>query len=161
MAENENNPNELDELGKEMEDALKSIGQDIPVAPAPEQAIPTQAVAASSTPAGGSNDLLNALTGPGGGMSDKDKKTHNDLQFILDIPFEVTIEVGRAEMVVKDVVNLGQGSVIELDRLTGENLDVLINGRVIGQGEVVVVNDKFGLRLKKVITPQERIEQLR
>ena len=64
-------------------------------------------------------------------------------------------------MLVKDIINLGQGSVIELNKISGEYLDVLINGRVVAKGEVVVVNDKFGLRLKKIVTPLERIEQLR
>lgn len=159
MSDDQNKPKEeLDELGKEMEEALKNIGQDIPTeaASAPNVAAAAGAPAPQPEP----NVIASPKSG-GGGFSSNVPKNQEELNFILDIPFDVTVEVGKSEMVVKEIINLGQGSVIELDRLTGDYLDVIINGKVIGQGEVVVVNDKFGIRLKKVITPMERIEQLR
>lgn len=86
--------------------------------------------------------------------------THNDLEFILDIPVQLTVELGRAKIAIKNLLQLAQGSVVELDGLAGEPMDVLVNGCLIAQGEVVVVNDKFGIRLTDVISPAERIRKL-
>ncbi len=83
------------------------------------------------------------------------------LDFILDIPLKITVELGRSRMPVKDVLNLAQGSVIELAKFAGEPLEVLVNDKLIARGEVVVVNEKFGVRLTDIISPVERIEQLR
>lgn len=84
-----------------------------------------------------------------------------NLDFILDIPLEITVELGRTRMVIEDLLKLGQGSVIELTKLAGETLDVLANQRLIAKGEVVVVNEKFGVRLTEIISPRERIERLK
>lgn len=84
-----------------------------------------------------------------------------NLDFILDIPLKVNVELGRAKVVIKDLLQLAQGSVIELDKLAGEPLEVLVNGKVVARGEVVVVNEKFGIRLTDIISPVERIETLR
>lgn len=84
-----------------------------------------------------------------------------NLDFILDIPLRVSVELGRAKVVIKDLLQLGQGSVLELDKLAGEPLEVLINGKLIARGEVVVVNEKFGIRLTDIISPLERIESLK
>lgn len=84
----------------------------------------------------------------------------NDINFILDIPVQLTVELGRAKIPIKNLLQLAQGSVVELDGLAGEPMDVLINGCLIAQGEVVVVNDKFGIRLTDVISPAERIRKL-
>jgi len=86
--------------------------------------------------------------------------THNDIDFILDIPVQLTVELGRTKIAIKNLLQLAQGSVVELDGLAGEPMDVLVNGCLIAQGEVVVVNDKFGIRLTDVITPSERIRKL-
>lgn len=86
--------------------------------------------------------------------------THNDIEFILDIPVQLTVELGRAKIAIKNLLQLAQGSVVELDGLAGEPMDVLVNGCLIAQGEVVVVNDKFGIRLTDVISPAERIRKL-
>ncbi|MBS1186279.1 MAG: flagellar motor switch protein FliN [Burkholderiaceae bacterium] len=86
--------------------------------------------------------------------------THNDIDFILDIPVQLTVELGRAKIAIKNLLQLAQGSVVELDGLAGEPMDVLVNGCLIAQGEVVVVNDKFGIRLTDVISPAERIRKL-
>lgn len=93
--------------------------------------------------------------GTGSGMSG-----HNDLEMIMDIPVQLTVELGRTKMPIKNLLQLAQGSVVELSGLAGEPLDVLINGFLIAQGEVVVVNDKFGIRLTDIITPSERVRRL-
>ncbi|HHP7234062.1 MAG TPA: flagellar motor switch protein FliN [Desulfobacterales bacterium] len=82
------------------------------------------------------------------------------MDFILDIPLEITVELGRTRMVVNDLLRLGQGSVVELSKMAGETLDILANRRLIAKGEVVVVNDKYGVRLTEVISPVERLEKL-
>jgi flagellar motor switch protein FliN/FliY len=84
-----------------------------------------------------------------------------NLDFILDIPLKVTVELGRTSVLVRDLLQLGQGSVLELDKLAGEPLEILVNGKLIAKGEVVVVNEKFGIRLTDIISPIERIETLR
>ena len=86
--------------------------------------------------------------------------TPNDIDFILDIPVQLTVELGRNKIAIKNLLQLAQGSVVELDGLAGEPMDVLVNGCLIAQGEVVVVNDKFGIRLTDIITPSERIRKL-
>lgn len=89
------------------------------------------------------------------------KSSQRDLDFLLDIPLEITVELGRARMLIKDLLQLGQGSILELDKLAGEPLEILVNNRLVARGEVVIVNEKFGIRLTEVISPQERIKQLR
>lgn len=84
----------------------------------------------------------------------------NDLDMILDIPVQLTVELGRTKMPIKNLLQLAQGSVVELSGMAGEPLDVLINGFLIAQGEVVVVNDKLGIRLTDIITPSERLRRL-
>ena len=86
--------------------------------------------------------------------------TPNDIDFILDIPVQLTVELGRTKIAIKNLLQRAQGSVVELDGLAGEPMDVLVNGCLIAQGEVVVVNDKFGIRLTDIITPSERIRKL-
>ena len=86
--------------------------------------------------------------------------TPNDIDFILDIPVQLTVELGRTKIAIKNLLQLAQGSVVELDGLAGEPMDVLVNGCLIAQGEVVVVNDKFGIRLTDIVTPSERIRKL-
>lgn len=85
----------------------------------------------------------------------------NKLDSILDIPVTISMEVGRTNINIRNLLQLNQGSVVELDRLAGESLDVLVNGTLIAHGEVVVVNDKFGIRLTDVISQTERIKKLR
>lgn len=84
-----------------------------------------------------------------------------NLDFILDIPLKVTVELGRTSLLIKDLLQLGQGSILELDKLAGEPLEILINGKLVAKGEVVVVNEKFGIRLTDIISPIERIETLK
>lgn len=84
----------------------------------------------------------------------------NDINMILDIPVQLSVELGRTRIPIKHILQLAQGSVIELDALAGEPMDVLVNGYLIAQGEVVVVNDKFGIRLTDIVTPSERMRRL-
>jgi len=84
----------------------------------------------------------------------------NDLNMILDIPVQLTVELGRTRIPIKNILQLAQGSVVELETLAGEPMDVLVNGYLIAQGEVVVVNDKFGIRLTDIVTPSERMRRL-
>ena len=85
----------------------------------------------------------------------------NDIDLILDIPVNLTVELGRTRIPIRHILQLAQGSVIELDGLAGEPMDVLVNGCLIAQGEVVVVNDKFGIRLTDIVTPSERLRKLK
>lgn len=112
------------------------------------------AMAEQAEPVKSSPDFFQELSGttPNG-------KTH-DIDFILDIPVLLTVELGRTKITIKNLLQLAQGSVVELDGLAGEPMDVLVNGCLIAQGEVVVVNDKFGVRLTDIITPAERIRKL-
>ena len=87
-------------------------------------------------------------------------QTRNDIDLVLDIPVQLTVELGRTKLPIRNLLHLAQGSVVELDGLAGEPMDVLVNGCLIAQGEVVVVNEKFGIRLTDVITPSERIKRL-
>lgn len=95
--------------------------------------------------------------GSGAVTSGKDR----NLQMILDIPLRVTVELGRTKMPVSELLNLTQGSVIELSKLAGEPMEVYVNDKLIARGEAVVVNEKFGVRLTDIISPSERVEQLK
>lgn len=83
------------------------------------------------------------------------------LDLLLDVPLEVNVELGRTRMTIQDLLQLAPGSVIELDKVAGEPLDILVNGRLVARGEAVVVNDKFGVRITDIVSPQERIQRLR
>jgi len=93
----------------------------------------------------------------------EEKKPGNgkDIEFLLDIPLEITVELGRTRMLIKDLLQLGQGSVLELEKLAGEPMEILVNNKLVARGEVVVVNEKFGVRLTDIISPTERIRQLK
>ncbi len=93
----------------------------------------------------------------GAQAQDQEERT---LDFILDIPLELSVELGRTRMLVNDLLQLGQGSIVELNKLAGEPLEVYINRKLIARGEVVVVNEKFGVRLTDIITPMDRVKSL-
>ncbi|AIQ99753.1 flagellar motor switch protein FliN [Pluralibacter gergoviae] len=98
-----------------------------------------------------------------GGLAAKDNLTvgfPEDMNLILDIPVKMTVELGRTKMTIKELLRLSQGSVVALEGLAGEPLDILINGYLIAQGEVVVVSDKFSIRITDIITPSERMHRL-
>jgi len=89
-----------------------------------------------------------------------EKPQAHSLDFILDIPLEVSVELGRTRMLINDLLQLGQGSVIELTKLAGEPLEILVNNKLVARGEVVVVNEKFGVRLTDIVSPLERVKSL-
>ncbi len=92
---------------------------------------------------------------------DEGKPGSRDIDFLLDIPLVVSVEIGRTRMLIKDLLQLGQGSVIEFDKLVGEPMEVLVNEKLIARGEVVVVNEKFGVRLTDISSPAERLKHLK
>ena len=92
--------------------------------------------------------------------TDKVKGESTSLDLILDIPLTVTVELGRSKMLINDLLQLGQGSVVELTKLVGDPLEVLVNNKLVARGEVVVVNEKFGVRLTDIVTPMERVKSL-
>jgi len=104
--------------------------------------------------AGDAPKPFSSMSGSGG-----DSPMH-DINMVLDIPVQLSVELGRTKVPIKHILQLGQGSVVELDALAGEPMDVLVNGYLIAQGEVVVVNDKFGIRLTDVVTPSERLRRV-
>jgi flagellar motor switch protein FliN len=90
----------------------------------------------------------------------KDAPQMKNLEFIMDIPLQLTVELGRTKMLVRDVLQLNQGSVVELTKLAGEPLDVFVNSKLVARGEAVVVNDKFGIRLLDIVSPNERVDKV-
>jgi flagellar motor switch protein FliN/FliY len=106
-------------------------------------------------------NLMEAGAASGGASVTELRKNDRNLDLILDIPLKVTVELGRTRMLVSDLLNLGQGSVIELAKLAGEPMEVLVNDKLVARGEAVVVNEKFGVRLTDIISPSERVEQLK
>lgn len=131
----------MEEQGDEGQDDIDALlaGNDAPAAPAPARAELDEFDPAARNQRAGAPDL----------------------DVILDIPVRISMEVGNTEITIRNLLQLNQGSVIELDRLAGEPLDVLVNGTLIAHGEVVVVNEKFGIRMTDVISPSERIKKLR
>jgi len=113
---------------------------------------PEPAAAAVAAPAAPAFTNFNAPATVGG--------SGQDLNLVLDIPVQLTVELGRTRIPIKNILQLAQGSVVELDTLAGEPMDVLVNGYLIAQGEVVVVNEKFGIRLTDIVTPAERMRRL-
>ena len=97
--------------------------------------------------------------GENGSGDDLDQDVR-DLDFILDIPLELTVELGRTKMMVNDLLQLGQGSIVELNKLAGEPLEICINKKLVARGEAVVVNEKFGVRLTDIVSPIERVKSL-
>ncbi|RDB42761.1 flagellar motor switch protein FliN [Halomonas sp. DQ26W] len=118
-----------------------------------EASAAAQSVAAPTAQAAGDRIFRPLDKGSDGG-------TARDLEMIMDIPVKLTVELGRTKLTIKQLLELAQGSVIELDGLAGEPMDILINGYLIAQGEVVVVDDKYGIRITEIITPSERVQKL-
>ncbi len=133
------------------DNTTQAIAEDDWAAAMAEQAS-TEPAAAEVQPAAKIFPELSGSPAPNGMAS--------DIDMILDIPVLLTVELGRTKIAIKNLLQLAQGSVVELDGLAGEPMDVLVNGTLIAQGEVVVVNDKFGVRLTDIITPAERIRKL-
>jgi flagellar motor switch protein FliN/FliY len=127
------------------------ISEDDWAAAMAEQAVTDSATVAAAQPA----DIFPSFGGGGANAG-----MMNELDMILDIPVQITVELGRTKITIKNLLQLAHGSVVELDAMAGEPMDVLVNGTLIAQGEVVVVNDKFGIRLTDIITPSERMRKL-
>ena len=137
-----------DDWAAAMQEQAAAEGLTEPAAPHEDDGSPFQAKPASQ---------LFPDFGQGGAKSG----SLNDYDMILDIPVQLTVELGRTKIAIRNLLQLAHGSVVELDGMAGEPMDVLVNGTLIAQGEVVVVNDKFGIRLTDIITPAERIRKLR
>jgi flagellar motor switch protein FliN/FliY len=120
-----------------------------------EPALAAESAAAAQGTVAPATNLFNKLSGGPAA----DAPVH-DIQLVLDIPVQLTVELGRTKIPIRHILQLAQGSVIELEGLAGEPMDVLVNGCLIAQGEVVVVNEKFGIRLTDIITPSERMRKL-
>jgi len=127
------------------------ISEDDWAAAMAEQAITDTPAAQTAQPA----DIFPSFGGNAGNTG-----IMNELDMILDIPVQITVELGRTKITIKNLLQLAHGSVVELDAMAGEPMDVMVNGTLIAQGEVVVVNDKFGIRLTDIITPSERMRKL-
>ena len=123
-----------------------------------EQTTPAADTASSSAAASGSTPSAAVFPSFGGG--ENAPGLMNELDMILDIPVQITVELGRTKITIKNLLQLAHGSVVELDAMAGEPMDVLVNGTLIAQGEVVVVNDKFGIRLTDIVNPSERMRKL-
>lgn len=118
------------------------------------EAAAQQAAAPQPQPA----NIFNNLSPDPAGLSPEAAK---NLELVMDIPIQLTVELGRTKMPIRNLLQLAQGSVVELNEMAGEPLDVFVNGCLVAQGEVVVVNEKFGIRLTDIITPSERLKKLR
>jgi flagellar motor switch protein FliN/FliY len=125
------------------------------------QARPAAAPAPASAPAGGFGGSMNApvvqaaqLSQLSGGLP---SGAGNNLELLMDVPLQVTVELGRTQKMVKEVLSLGPGSVLELDKLAGEPVDILVNEKPIAKGEVVVIDENFGIRVTEILSPKDRI----
>ncbi len=94
-------------------------------------------------------------------LSDESAGKVGNMDMVLDIPVTISVEIGRTRMMIKDLLQLGQGTVVELEKLAGEPMEILVNGRLIARGEAVVINEKFGIKLTDIVSPTERINNLR
>ena len=121
---------------------------------AEQAAAPTAEAKPMATPRNAGADVFQPLSANADGVNAR------DLEMIMDIPVKLSVELGRTRLTIKQLLELAQGSVVELDGLPGEPMDILINGYLIAQGEVVVVEDKFGIRITEIITPSERLQRL-
>ncbi|ANN78278.1 flagellar motor switch protein FliN [Bordetella flabilis] len=139
-------PTQADGL-KPADDWADALAEQTAAAPA----APATAAAPAAKPAGAS--VFKQLAG-------SSEKSNADIDLIMDVPVQLTVELGRTRLTIKNLLQLGQGSVVELDGLAGEPMDIFVNGYLIAQGEVVVVDDKYGIRLTDIITPSERINRL-
>ena len=135
-----------------------AISEDDWAAAMAEQTTLSADTASSSVAASGSTPSAAVFPSFGGG--ENAPGLMNELDMILDIPVQITVELGRTKITIKNLLQLAHGSVVELDAMAAEPMDVLVNGTLIAQGEVVVVNDKFGIRLTDIVNPSERMRKL-
>jgi flagellar motor switch protein FliN len=105
-------------------------------------------------------EQLESIADAAEGVMQATKGEPRTIEFLLDVTLQITVEVGRARMTIQDILQLGQGSVVELEKLAGEPLDIYLNGKQVARGEAVIVNEKFGVRLTDIISPEDRVESL-
>jgi flagellar motor switch protein FliN/FliY len=157
-------------MADELSDALSNMGMDTAdnankgtiseddwAAAMAEQAVADQAAAPAAAASSQNANIFPNFNNAAGATANS---VMSELDMILDIPVQLTVELGRTRIAIKNLLQLAHGSVVELDAMAGEPMDVLVNGTLIAQGEVVVVNDKFGIRLTDIITPAERMRKL-
>lgn len=156
---------EEDEMAREMAAAMKEEGQAVEKDPPPEESENAEPETQAQSPDKG------AEKGPDKGKSVEAKPLSalkpkeggaplGNLDFILDVPLQVTVNLGNAKMLIKELLQLGQGSVVELEKMAGEPMDVLIGDKLVARGDVVVVNEKFGVRLTDIVSTVDRIQNL-
>jgi flagellar motor switch protein FliN len=140
------------------EDIAASAAPEAPEAPEADpwaEALAEQASAKQPMQAAAKQPVFEQFTGGHNGAG-----ARHDIDLILDIPVQLTVELGRTRVPIKQILSMAQGTVIELDGLAGEPMDLMVNGCLIAQGEVVVVNEKFGIRITDIVTPAERVRRL-
>ncbi|SIT32354.1 flagellar motor switch protein FliN [Achromobacter sp. MFA1 R4] len=147
-----NPPTQADGL-KPQDDWAAAMAEQAAAPAAPAAPAPAPAAAASAAAQSASQSVFKPLAGTAPGQG-------TDIDLIMDVPVQLTVELGRTRLTIKNLLQLGQGSVVELDGLAGEPMDIFVNGYLIAQGEVVVVEEKYGIRLTDIITPSERINRL-
>ncbi|NYT65042.1 flagellar motor switch protein FliN [Alcaligenaceae bacterium] len=147
--------NQADGLAQDVDDWASALAEQT----AAEAQASSPAVASESSPTstGTGQSAVPHVFPP---LIDSDIAGNSDIDMIMDIPVQLTVELGRTRMTIKNILQLGQGSVVELDGLAGEPMDIFVNGYLIAQGEVVVVDDKYGIRVTDIITPSDRINRL-
>lgn len=123
----------------------------------PAQEAPAAPAAASAGAGQSAKPAAESVFKP---LASKEGVTGTDIDLIMDVPVQLTVELGRTRLTIKNLLQLGQGSVVQLDALAGEPMDIFVNGYLIAQGEVVVVDDNYGIRLTDIITPSERLNRL-
>lgn len=137
---------QADGLAQEVDDWASALAEQTASAPAPAATLPS----AEATPA---PHVFQPLV-------DSAIQGNSDIDMIMDIPVQLSVELGRTRLTIKNILQLGQGSVVELDGLAGEPMDIFVNGYLIAQGEVVVVDEKYGIRVTDIVTPSDRLSRL-
>lgn len=140
---------QADGLAQEVDDWASALAEQT-AAPVAAQTAQPAAAAAAASPAAHVFQPLSSV----------DIEGNSDIDMIMDIPVQLTVELGRTRLTIKNILQLGQGSVVELDGLAGEPMDIFVNGYLIAQGEVVVVDEKYGIRVTDIVTPSDRISRL-
>lgn len=155
-----NPPTQADGLKPQDDWAAAMAEQSAATPAAPAQAAPAAPAAPAPAPAPAKPAAQSAAQSVFKPLAGATAGAGTDIDLIMDVPVQLTVELGRTRLTIKNLLQLGQGSVVELDGLAGEPMDIFVNGYLIAQGEVVVVEDKYGIRLTDIITPSERINRL-
>jgi flagellar motor switch protein FliN/FliY len=146
-------PTQADGLKPAEDDWASALAEQTEAVPAAAAAAPAAPAPAAPAARAAGASVFKPLAGTSDGVG-------ADIDMIMDVPVQLTVELGRTRLTIKNLLQLGQGSVVELDGLAGEPMDIFVNGYLIAQGEVVVIEEKYGIRLTDIITPSERINRL-